>query len=476
MDDNIIQQEKKEQKQELQKKKTVKAMLEGHRIYCYPANGKAGYPGWNNTNLEEFLRTGNEILKKYPSSNLAVNLEHSNLICIDIDDPEKFTQIYDVSKFNTSLCKTPRGYHIFLRNNIGLDKNINIKDYGVEILCKNHLANIYGEDYELTFREIKNASEYKNFFDIILNLSNSQSQNTNLQNKENSLSEYEVTEVKKEYIDTEVYQKKYSPNRLLYLYTPYDRFLYANTPSEIFEFLERLEKDFEFIRYALNLFVGVEAKKSMLCILHEEKHESAGFYRNKSGRWFYKDFHDGKVYSVLDLLLKFFEIPDDMEKLFRQAFASYLVRTFSSNREKEMNVVRLLSSKDEKLAKTYLLIASLNTSGGEHFLSVRDLAQVLMIRNITKANRLLNFLCLVGVLEKFRRGYGKAYGYKVKEDIDLRELEREIEKLKGVDIYKLSKEKALKYFDKERVEKIYLRAGDKKEQKAKKKELLCAGV
>jgi hypothetical protein len=80
------------------------------------------------------------------------------------------------------------------------------------------------------------------------------------------------------------------------------------------------------------------------------------------------------------------------------------------------------------------------------------------------------------VLEKFRRGYGKAYGYKVKEDIDLRELEREIERLKGVDIYKLSKEKAMQFFDKEKVEKIYLRASDKKEQKAKNRELVGAGA
>jgi len=226
MGDNIIQQKTQKQKkeQELQKRKTVKEMLAGHRIYCYPTNGKIGYFGWNNNNLEEFLRMGDEILKKYPLSNLAVNLELSNLICIDIDAPEKFAKIYDVNKFNTSLCKTPRGYHIFLRNNVGLDKNINIKDYGVEILCKNHLANIYGENYQLTFREIKNASEYKDFFDIILHLSNQ----TN--------TEYwhtEIYHINSEYWHTEIYQEKkeevdFSP----------DRFLYANTSSEIFKLLK----------------------------------------------------------------------------------------------------------------------------------------------------------------------------------------------------------------------------------------------
>jgi hypothetical protein len=268
MDYNIIQQEKKEQKQELQKKKTVKAMLEGHHVYCYPANGKAGYPGWNNNNLEEFLKTGNEILEKYPSSNLAVNLELSNLICIDIDDPEKFAKIYDVGKFNTLLCKTPRGYHIFLRNDIGLDKNINIKDYGVEILCKNHLANIFGKGYQLTFREAKNASEYKNFFDSIVDISNSQSQNTNLQNKENSLSEYEDTEVKKEYMDTEIIKEKKERGDIINFCNPF-------TPEEIFKRFDELEKDFVFIRFVFELAFGVEPRRNMLCVLHEEKNPSA---------------------------------------------------------------------------------------------------------------------------------------------------------------------------------------------------------
>jgi hypothetical protein len=442
---DILPQNDQEQKQEHQKKKTVKEMLEGHRIYCYPANGKIGYPGWNDPNLEKFLRAGNEILKKYPSSNLAVNLELSNLICIDIDDPEKFTQIYDVSKFNTALCKTPRGYHIFLRNNIGLDKNINIKDYGVEILCKNHLANIYGEGYQLTFREIKNASEYKDFFDIILNISNSKFQN------KNSLSEYGVTQKYQE----KRYQEKKSLSGIL---------VYLNTPNEIFELLERLEKDFEFIRYALNLFVGVEAKRSMLCVLHDEKHESAGFYKNKSGIWCYKDFHDGKVYSVLDLLLAVFEIPDDKKRLFKLAFAYYLVRAYLfKQNEKEIKIVKLLRDKSEKLARVYLLIASLNSSPGKHFLSVRDLAEILGLRNITKANRLLNYLCLVGVFEKLKQGYGKAYGYRVRKDINIEELEKELERTKKIDIYRLSREKALEYFNKEKVEKIYLRVSKKKE-------------
>jgi hypothetical protein len=447
-------------------------------ILCYPSNGKVGLKGWNDfTDKEEYLKRALALLTNNPELNLAVNLGLSNVICIDIDDPKSFQRLYNPENFLTLSCRTPKGHHIFLQNDIGLEENISLPKFGVEILCKNHLAIIHGENYQLDLKEIRKASEYKSFFDFILDISNSQSQNTKSQNKDNSLSEFLHTEVFNRVLHTEVYQeKKYTPDRFLYVNTPNDGFLYAKTPSEIFELLKRLEKDFEFIRYALNLFVGVEPKESMLCILHPEKHESAGFYRNKSGRWFYKDFHDGKVYSILDLILEVFKIPDSVKNLFRQAFASYLVRTFSSNREREINIVRILRGKSKELAKVYLLVVSLNNSPGEHFLSVRDLSGILNLGDITKANRLLNFLCLVGVFEKFKRGYGKAYGYKLREDIDLRELEREIERLKRVDIYKLSKEKAMQFFDKEKVEKIYLRASDKKEQKAKKRELVGAGA
>jgi hypothetical protein len=458
------------------KERLLKSLFEVG-ILCYPSRNKVGLEGWNDfTDKEEYLKRALALLTNDPELNLAVNLGLSNLICIDIDDPESFQRLYNPENFLTLSCRTPRGHHIFLQNDIGLEENISLPKFGVEILCKNHLAIIHGEKYQLNPKEIRKASEYKPFFDFILDISNSQSQNTKSQKKDNSLSEYLNTEVFNRVLNTEIYQeKKYPPDRFLYLNTP-DRLLYSNTPSEIeiseieiFGLLERLEKDFEFIRFVLNLFVGVEAKKSMLCILHPEKHESAGFYRNKSGRWFYKDFHDGKVYSILDLLLEYFNIPDDKEKLFRQAFANYLVRGYLSNRQKEINIMRLLRGKSKELAKAYFLIASLNSFHGEHFFSVRDLAQVLMLRNITKANRLLNFLCLIDVLKKNKRGYGKAYGYELKEDVDLRELEREIERLKGVDIYKLSKENAMKFFDKEKVEKIYLR-------ESKKKELVGAGA
>jgi hypothetical protein len=428
-------------------------------ILCYPSNGKVGLKGWNDfTDREQFLERALGLLKKYPDCNLAINLKPSNLICVDIDDPEKFSKIYSIENFNTFSCRTPRGHHFYFTNDINLAGNFSLEKFGVEVHT-NHLSNFYGENYELNLKEIKKASEYKAFFDFILDISNSQSQNTKFQNKDNSLSEY---------WHTEGYQEKNPLSGSL---------LYVNTPSEIFELLERLEKDFEFIRYALRLFIGVEAKRSMLCIFHPEKHESAGFYKNVSGRWFYKDFHDGKVYSVLDLLLAVFEIPDDKKRLFKLAFAYYLVRAYLfKQNEKEIKIVKLLRDKSEKLARVYLLIASLDSSPGGHFLSVRDLSGILNLGDITKANRLLNYLCLTGVFEKFKQGYGKAYGYRVRKDINIEELEKELERTKKIDIYRLSKEKALEYFDKEKVEKIYLRASKKKEQKAKKKELVGAGV
>jgi predicted transcriptional regulator len=234
--------------------------------------------------------------------------------------------------------------------------------------------------------------------------------------------------------------------------------------SGIFELLGSFEKDFEFIRYAFNLFVGVEPQKSMSCIFHRGKQESAGFYRNISGVWCYKDFHDGKIYSILNLLLRYFNIPEDKEKLFKQAFAYYLVRGYiSKQNEKEIKIIKLLRDRSEKLARVYLLMASLDSSPGGHFLSVRDLSEILNLGDITKANRLLNYLCLVGVLDKFKQGYRKAYRYRVRNDIDIEGLRKELERTKGISIYKLSKEKALEYFDEEKVEKIYLRENNKVE-------------
>jgi hypothetical protein len=443
----------------------VKSLFE-QGIYCYPSNGKKGLKGWNDfEDREQYLERALRLLKKYPDCNLAINLKPSNLICVDIDDPGKFSKIYSIENFNTFSCKTPRGYHFYFLNDINLAGNFNLEKFGVEVHT-NHLSNFYGEGYQLEQKEIRKASEYKSFFDFILDISNSQSQNPKSQNKDNSLlRENFNTEPNKEYLHTESNKGKKKNIS----------FCIKNTLEEkIFEKIHELEKEYDFVNFAFEFVFGVEAKKSMLCVLHDEKNPSASVFRANSGYWRYRCFHDGETYSILNLVLRYFNISGDKEKVFAHVFAYYLVRVYLSNqREKEIKIMRLLRSKSEKLANVYLLIASLNSSPEEHFLSVRDLSWILQLNDITKANRLLNFLCLVGVLEKFRRGYGKAYGYKVKEDIDLRELEREIERLKGVDIYKLSKENALKYFDKEKVEKIYLRENNKK---AKKKELVGAGA
>jgi hypothetical protein len=437
-------------------------------ILCYPSNGKVGLKGWNDfTDKEEYLKRALALLTNNPELNLAVNLGLSNVICIDIDDPKSFQRLYNPENFLTLSCRTPKGHHIFLQNDIGLEENISLPKFGVEILCKNHLAIIHGENYQLDLKEIRKASEYKPFFDFILEISNSQSQN-----KDNSLSkEFLHTGVLKEYLHTEIIKGKKEKGK-----KEINNFCIFNTQEEIFKRLDGFEKEFDFVEFVFELVFGVEAKKSMLCVLHDEENPSASVFEANSGYWRYRCFHDNETYSILNLLLKYFNIPDAKKQLFRQAFASYLVRTFSSNREREINIVRILRGKSKELAKVYLLVVSLNNSPGEHFLSVRDLSEILDLKDITKANRLLNYLCLVGVLEKLRRGYGRAYGYRERKDINIEELEKELKRTKGIDIYKLSKEKAMQFFDKEKVEKIYLRASDKKEQKAKKKELVGAGV
>jgi hypothetical protein len=197
----------------------------------------------------------------------------------------------------------------------------------------------------------------------------------------------------------------------------------------------------------------------MHCILHPEKHPSASvFFSNKTHRYEYKDFHTGKVYHIVDLLLDYFSIPDRLRKVFRLAFASFLIKAYAS--VDGMNMIlktfETLKTHDFNLAKTYFLLASLNEIN-EAFIGVRDLSFMLGIKNLTQANRILNLLCLIGVLKKYEeKGFRKANCYEL-ETVDLENLKNTLNRLKAlqVQIYQLSEQKALEIFDKEKVERVY---------------------
>jgi len=435
-------------------------------ILCYPSSGKVGLKGWNDfTDKEEYLRRALALLKNNPELNLAVNLGLSNVICIDIDDPNSFQRLYNPENFLTLSCRTPRGHHFFLQNDIGLEDNISLPKFGVEILCKNHLAIIHGENYQLDdLKEIRKASEYKSFFDFILDISNSQSLN-----KDNTLSgEYCDTHIynrkknKKEYCNTHICNRD---NSSILIHTSIRGERGGEVfESEIFSRFAELEKEYSFIKFVFELVFGVEPKKNMLCVLHSEKNPSASVFRsNKTFRWVYKDFHpNGEVYSILDLLLEYFNVSERLRKVFQKAFAIYLVQSFYK-RDEDLKIVNLLRGINEDLSKSYLLIKAINSLRGEVFLGVRDFTKMLRIKNITSGNRILNYLCLIGLLEKVYYGVGKACGYRIK-DINIEELEKELERTKKIDIYRLSKERALEYFDKEKVEEIYKRAVEEKKE------------
>ena len=440
-------------KQELVKK------LYSQGILCTLAFEKRGLNGWNKIeDKEKYLQKTLKLIEKYPECNLAINLEPSNLICLDIDDPEKFQRIYKENFDDTLSCKTPRGYHFYFANDINLTQNISLPKFGFEIHCK-HLSNFFGKNYKLNLKEIKKASDYKPFFSFLFDLL-SQSQTKLTQNKDISLLESnwhtDIYNKKSINIQTSIRGKK---GDIIDVCMPY-------TPAEIFKKFEELEGERSFIEFVFRFVFSVEAKKNMLCVLHEERNPSASVFKsNITGKWLYKDFHTFKTYSILDLLLEYFNTHKHLQKVYRKALAIYLIRVFEQE-NKELKIANLLRDRGEILCKCYLIVKSLDTLQGEIFLGVRDLAKMLGLRDITKANRLLNFLCLIELFEKYERGYGRAYGYRVR-DINIENLERELARTRHIDIYRLSKEEAMKYFDNEKVEEIYKRAGKERAGKEK---------
>jgi hypothetical protein len=197
----------------------------------------------------------------------------------------------------------------------------------------------------------------------------------------------------------------------------------------------------------------------MHCILHPEKHPSASvFFSNKTPRYEYTDFHTGKVYRIIDLLLDYFSIPERLQKVFRLAFASLLIKAYANGDGMDviLKTFEILKTYNLNLAKTFFLLASLNEIN-KPFISVRDLSLMLGIKNVTRANRILNFLCLIGILKKYEeKGFRKANHYEL-ETVDLTILKNTLNRLKAlqVQIYHLSKQKALEIFDKEKVERVY---------------------
>jgi len=458
-------------------KQEIVKQLYNMGVLCTLSKGKKGIKGWNSIgNRKKYVENALKLLCKYPNYNIAINLEASNLICIDVDDPEVFKECFnlDSETFSTFSCKTTRGFHCYLRDDLGINMNYDFKEkYGFEIHAKNHLSNFCGEGYQMNknHTEIRHTSEFENFFrevQILYSKEKTKSKSSNpTSNTRNSSSlNTEVFNEDKEYLDTEVY----SNSKEEYLYTE----VYKKECSTNRQILKSLrfddyEKNAEFIKFTFKLAFNVEPGRSMLCILHEEKNPSASVFQNEKERFLYKDFHDGKCYPLIDLLLEYHRIPQKEKGVFKIAFAYYLIALFSGS-EKELKIIQILKQFNNKyLWRAFFLAASLNKlselDNQEHFLSVRTLAQALDLKNITKSNRLLNFLCLIDVLGKTYRGFGKACKYETNVDLNIDTLTSIARHLSEIDIFRLSREKALELFDYDKVNSIYKRSENRFEYK-----------
>ncbi len=342
----------------LSSKSEIVRQLSELGIICTLAKGKKGIKGWNSFgNREQYVRRTLKYLEQNSNYNVAINLEASNLICLDIDDPEAFWNFFNFNSetFSTLSCNTPRGFHSYLKNDLGITQNYDFKqEYGFEIHSKNRLSNFLGEGYEINenHTEIKNASEFRDFFkqvQLLENQKNTQSNNANptldAKNKNhlftevsNERGEYLNTEVfnvsREEYLNTEVFKKE------------------SRGHKRIFETLHfnDYEKDEKFIRFAFKVAFDAKPKKSMLCILHSERRPSASVFQNENRRFLYKDFHDDKSYSLIDLLLEYYRIPKKERGVFRIAFAYFLEALFLGD-EKKFQIIQALRQFNKNICR-----------------------------------------------------------------------------------------------------------------------------
>lgn len=456
-------------------------------VYCTLSKEKHGLKGWNSVidqeqNLKRILR----LLEQNSNYNIAINLQSSKLICIDIDDPEAFEKFFNLNlgseTFNTVSCKTPgEGYHFYVKNDLGLAQNYRLtlelaqskgyilkeneksSDNFLEIHSVKHLSNFIGEGYEVNkkYQEIKNASEFEGFFEqveVLANQNNTQSNNSNFNLETgtiNPLHTEAFIKEKEEYLHTEAIKEGNFAKR------------------EFFKKLGfgKLERRKDFIDFAFKVAFNTEPRKQMLCVLHSEHRPSASVFQNKkSGLFLYKDFHDNGCYSILNLLLEYYRIPKKEWGIYRVAFAYFLVSLFVGQEKKEFEILQALKQfKNAHLQRAFFLVASLSKltefDTQEHFLSVRILSQALSLNDITRANRILNFLCLIDVFRKNYRGSDRACSYKLNKDLNIETLISEAVKLSEIDVFRLSKEKALELFDYDKVNSIYKRSENRFEYK-----------
>lgn len=141
--------------------------------------------------------------------------------------------------------------------------------------------------------------------------------------------------------------------------------------------------------------------------------------------------------------------------VFWLAFAAGIVRLYQEAKFREVLLRLREFNHGLHLARVFFIILSLDSlrqlDNEGRFISVRTLAGMLNLKKFA-VNRALNFLCLLGLVEKAERGEGKAYSYTVK----LVRPDR-LEKFKTLEWPGLNRERAAANFGEDKAAAVYLR-------------------
>lgn len=255
---------------------------------------------------------------------------------------------------------------------------------------------------------------------------------------------------------------------------------------------EKVEKDWDVLfKFLRDKKIKIIDKKGdgenfsvrISCPFHPpDYHSSGSFKRGDKGDLIYHDFHDKSSYTVPEFayFLKYRERigKEARKKKYTEAVVNVAITVgiFTKSSFEKLKLARkLLERIDEiplsartknTLKRAYSVITEvaikfsyLDAHQDCFFLSCRELAEK-MNKDIVASNRIINFLCTLGVLEKLpkEKGTRKADIFQLK-DVSLNELKVKIKILKdnGVTLANFSRKYAAKVLPSEKVKKIFRR-------------------
>jgi len=280
---------------------------------------------------------------------------------------------------------------------------------------------------------------------------------------------------------------------------------------------EKVEKDwdvlFKFLRDKKIKIIDKKGDREnflvrISCPFHPPDHHSSGsFKRGDKGDLIYHDFHDKSSYTIPEFayFLKYRERmgKEARKKKYTEAVVdvAITVGVFTKSSFEKLTLAKKILEKIDELplptrtkntlktahsiiAEVAVRFSFLDNHQDCFFLSCRELAEK-MNKDVVASNRIINFLCTLGVLEKLPKGKGirKADIFRLK-DVSFNELRAKAKKLKdnGATLANFSRKQAAKVLPSEKVKKIFRRNGEVflksmgSDEKKRKAVAMAAGI